>query len=63
MIVLGALYYNPNMLLSERFGSNKSIVGMLFIFALFGCIIKSSFNTRKEVEERKESKAKMMKIA
>ena len=56
MVALGALYYNPNMLRSDRFGGNKSIVGMLFIFALFGSIIKSSMCTRGEAEESRAKK-------
>jgi hypothetical protein len=45
VIALGTLYYNHWMYMSERFGGNKTVVGVLFTLAVCASMLLSSFRT------------------
>jgi hypothetical protein len=58
VIALGALYYNPYLYYSDRFGGDKTFVGVLFTMAVSSSIILGSFKTDLE---KKMAQEKMMK--
>lgn len=56
VLALGTLYYSHHMYYSDRFGGDKTIVGMLFTLATASAALLSSISTNQEAHDKKTLK-------